>query len=79
MSFNDKTPSDDSRDEARKRRAEELDRIIPGLSGEQIAHGVDRWCFMLGSGTSMDDVERGIFDEFRTGLGYGFGGHSERV
>jgi hypothetical protein len=79
MSFDYKTPSDLMDDERRKRRAEELQRLIPGLTADQVAHAVDRWCSMLGSATSMDDVDRGTFADFRTGLGLGLDGESARV
>lgn len=74
MSFDYKTDSDYQDDERRKRRSEELARIIPGLSADEIARAVERWCFMLGSQTSMDEVDRGTFADFRTGLGLGFDG-----
>jgi len=74
MSSDYKTESDYQDDERRKRRSEELTRIIPGLSVDEIARAVDRWCFMLGSQTSMDEVDRGTFADFRTGLGPGFDG-----
>ena len=65
--------------EARLRRAEELARILPGVSADEIARGVDRWCSRLGPGTSMGDVARGAFADLRIGLGYGFSGASARV
>jgi hypothetical protein len=74
MGFDYKTDSDYQDDERRKRRSEELARIIPGLSADEIARAVERWCFMLGSQTSMDEVDRGTFADFRTGLGPGFEG-----
>jgi hypothetical protein len=55
----------------RKRRAEELVRMIPGLDADQVPTGVQRWWLMLGSRTSMDDVDRGTFADFRAGLGLG--------
>jgi hypothetical protein len=79
MSFGYKTPSDLMDDERRQRRAEELIRIIPSLNADQVAHAVERWCSMLGSGTSMDDVDRGTFAAFRAGLGLGFDGDTARV
>jgi hypothetical protein len=79
MSFNYKTPSDFMDDERRKRRAEELVAIIPGLTASQVAHVVDRWCLMLGSDTSVDEVDRGTFADFRAGLGFGFDGDSAQV
>jgi hypothetical protein len=42
MSFGYKTPSDLMDDERRKRRAEELLRLIPSLNADQVAHAVDR-------------------------------------
>jgi hypothetical protein len=79
MSFDYKTPSDHSNGEARQRRAEELALILPSLSSEDIARGVDRWCLMLGPGTSMDDVDHGTFAAFRAGMGRGFDNDSARV
>ncbi|MGO4104698.1 hypothetical protein AB4Y63_12150 [Leifsonia sp. YAF41] len=79
MSFDYKTPSDLIDDERRKRRAEELARLIPGLVPDEVEHAVDRWCSMLGLATSMDDVDRGTFADFRTGLGLGLDGDSTRV
>lgn len=79
MSFDYKTHSDHMDDERRKRRAEELTRIIPGLTAAEVVHAVDRWCSMLGSDTSMDDVDRGTFADFRAGLSLGFDGDSARV
>ena len=70
MGFNYKTDSDYQDDERRKRRSEELARIIPGLSADEITRAVERWCSMLGSQTSMDEVDRGTFADFRTGLGF---------
>ncbi|MET3769902.1 hypothetical protein ABIB15_002606 [Marisediminicola sp. UYEF4] len=72
MSFDYETPSDSMDDAARILRAEELARIIPGLSSDQLAAVVERWCFMLGSRTSMDDVDRGTFADFRAGLKLSF-------
>lgn len=79
MSFDYKTPSDNANDEARQRRTEELARIVPGLSSDDIARGVDRWCSMLGSGTSMDDVDAGTLADFKIGMGPGFDNDSVRV
>ena len=74
MSFDYNTDSDYQYDERRKRRSEELARIIPGLSADETARTVERWCFILGSQTSMDEVDRGTFADFRTSLGSGFDG-----
>ncbi|TFC65929.1 hypothetical protein E3T25_08845 [Cryobacterium sandaracinum] len=79
MSSEYKTPSDLLEDERRKRRAEELLRIIPGLPADQAAHAVDRWCSMLGSATSMEEVDRRTFADFRAGLGLGSDGGSAGV
>jgi hypothetical protein len=76
MSFDYKTDSDRQDDERRKRRTEELSRIIPGLPADQLAQAVNRWCFMLGSATSMEEVDRGTFADFRAGLGPDFDGSS---
>ncbi|WP_146070033.1 hypothetical protein [Cryobacterium sp. Y29] len=76
MSFDYKTDSDYQANERRKGRSEELALIIPGLSAEEIARAVERWCSMLGSQTSMDGIDRGTVVDFRTGLGPDFaGGH----
>jgi hypothetical protein len=72
--FDYKTDSDFQDDERRRRRSEELARIVPGLSADEIACAVERWCSMLGSQTSMDDIDRGTFADFRTGLGPSFDG-----
>lgn len=74
MNFDYKTDSDYQDDERRKRRSEELTRIIPSLSADEITRAVERWCSMLGSQTSMDEVDRGTFADFQTGLGLGFDG-----
>ena len=74
MSFDYKTDSDYQDEQRRKCRSEELARTIPGLSAYEIARAVERWCFMLGSQTSMDEVDRGTFTDFQTGLGLGFDG-----
>ena len=79
MSFDYKTPSDRMENEACTVRAEELARIIPGLSADQVAVGVARWCLMLGSRTSMDDVDRGTFADFRAGAGLSFNDGSALV
>ena len=79
MSFDYKTPSDLLEDERRKRRTEELFRIIPGLTADRARAAVDRWCSLLGSGTSMEEVDRGTFADFRAGLGLGFDGDSSAV
>jgi hypothetical protein len=79
MSFDYKTPSDLMENERRKRRAEELTRLVPGLTSPQVAHALDRWCSILGSGTSMGEVDRGTFADFRTGVGLGSNGDSARV
>ena len=79
MSFDYKTPSDLLDDERRARRAEELRRIIPGLPADQAAHAVDRWCSMLGSTTSMEEVDRGTFADFLAGLGLGSGGEAAGI
>ena len=79
MSSEYKTPSDLLEGERRKRRADELLRIIPGLPADQAAHAIDRWCSMLGSATSMDEVDPGTFADFRAGLGLGFDGDSSGV
>jgi hypothetical protein len=79
MSFDYKTPSDHANVEARQQQAEELVRILPSLSSDEIADGVNRRCLMLGSGTSMDEVDRGTFAAFRAGKGRGFDNDSALV
>ncbi|SEN81379.1 hypothetical protein [Cryobacterium luteum] len=74
MGFDYKTDSDFQDDERRKRRAEELIRIMPGLTVDQLSQAVSRWCFMIGSHASMDEVDRGTFADFREGLGPDFDG-----
>jgi hypothetical protein len=66
-------------DERRKRRSEELLQIVPGLSADQVAHAVDRWCSMLGLSTSMDKVDRGTFADFRATSGLVIDGEPARV
>jgi hypothetical protein len=55
---------------SRDARADEISRLFPDLTAARAEFALERWCTMVGVTASLDDADRGLLADFRTGLGY---------